>query len=75
MIEKTLARKTPSGEFQVTTPKESNNKKKWLQVQNILPYRPISKYSPTKEPANLAKLQSSIGLDLMEDFSFARISS
>ena len=41
---KTLKNKILSGEFEVTIFEESSNKKKYLQVQEILPYSLILKY-------------------------------
>ena len=75
-MQKTLASKTLQSEFQVITLKESTNKKKWLQVQGILSYRPIPKYLPTLKPTDLYQyqLQSLVGLNLVEEFSFAQIS-
>ena len=53
MMGKTLVAKIPPSELQITTPKESNTKRKQLQAQGILPYKPIPKYLPTLEPIEL----------------------
>ena len=76
MIEKTLASVIPPVEFQITTPKESTNQEKRLQVQGILLYRHIPKYLPIVKPTELYQSQpeSPIRLDPVEDFSIAQIS-
>ena len=73
---KTLVGKTLLGEFQVIILEISTNKKKQLQAQETLPYKTISKYLYTVKPTNLYQyqLQSTIEPDLVENFSFARIS-
>ena len=73
---KTLVGKTLLGEFQVIILDKSTNKKRRLQSQEILPYRTISKYLYTVEPTDICQyqLQSTIKLDLVENFSFAQIS-
>ena len=53
MMGKTLVGKIPPGEFQITIPKESNTKRKQLQAQGILSYKPTPKYLPKIEPTKL----------------------
>ena len=50
MMGKTLTGKTLLSEFQVITLEEFTNKKKRLQVQEIIPYKFILKYLHTVEP-------------------------
>ena len=50
MMGKALTGKTLSSEFQVINPEEFTNKKKRLQVQEIIPYKSILKYLHTVEP-------------------------
>ena len=64
--------KTPLGGFQVTTPKESiNHEQAVTSIRNLNITRLISKYQPAVDPL----LQSPIGLNLIEAFSFAQISA
>lgn len=66
--------KTPPGEFQVMSPLLKNPlmRKKGYNYKKS-PYKLIPKYLPTVESTELyySQLQSPIGFDPLEDFSFA----